>query len=56
MDMDRELLEKEEREAEENEVREDEQEKGEYNINSLSPWTLFMKFFHEISHICNGVL
>ena len=37
MDMDHELLEKEEREAKEKEVQEDEQEKGEDNISPLSP-------------------
>ena len=41
MNMDHELLEKEEREAEEKEeVWEDEQEKGEDNISPLSPSTL----------------
>ena len=37
MDMDHELLKKEGREAEKKEIREDEQEKGNDNINPLSP-------------------
>ena len=60
MDMDHKLLKKEEREVEEKEeVREDEQEKGEDNINPLSPWTLlkkFMNFFIPVMAFCNTCL